>query len=86
MRKSVTQIGPVHLSGVEDGRDKGALSDEERIMLSAGDRLESRRQVQNPERLGLHRRLCLRALLFAAGQLERGGYRTEIRHSIALLQ
>ena len=48
----VTQIGLVHLSGVEDGRDKGALSDEERIMLSAGDRLESRRQVQNLERLG----------------------------------
>ncbi len=71
----VAQIGLVHLSGVEDGRDKGALSDEERIMLSEGDRLESRRQVQTWN-AWLHRRLCLRALLFAAGQLERGGYRT----------
>ncbi|MGO2568659.1 MAG: TIM barrel protein, partial [Serratia proteamaculans] len=45
-------IGLVHLSGVEDARDKSALSDEERIMLSDRDRLESKKQVQNLESLG----------------------------------
>lgn len=45
-------IGLVRLSGVEDARIKSALSDEERIMLSDQDRLESIKQVQNLERLG----------------------------------
>lgn len=47
-------IGLVHLSGVEDLRAKSALSDEERIMLSDKDRLESKKQVQDLELSLIH--------------------------------
>ena len=82
----VTQIGLVHLSGVEDGRDKGALSDEERIMLSAGDRLESRRQVQNLERLGYTGVYAFEPFSSQLDSWSEADIEREIRHSIALLQ
>ncbi|CAI0987400.1 Predicted sugar epimerase [Serratia entomophila] len=82
----VAQIGLVHLSGVEDGRAKDSLSDEERIMLSERDRLESRRQVQNLERLGY---TGIYAFEPFSSQLEgwsEADIEREIRQSIALLQ
>ncbi|MCP1064886.1 hypothetical protein M5G07_02290 [Serratia symbiotica] len=44
-------IGMVRLSRVEDVLIKSVLSEEERIMLSDLDRLESIKQMQNLERL-----------------------------------
>lgn len=82
----VAQIGLVHLSGVEDGRDKGALSDEERIMLSEGDRLESRRQVQNLERLGYTGVYAFEPFSSQLDGWSEADIEREIRQSIALLQ
>ena len=48
----VNHIGLVHLSGVTDTRPVAALTDEERIMLSAEDRLQSKQQVQRLEEMG----------------------------------
>ncbi|SVK47159.1 Predicted sugar epimerase [Acinetobacter baumannii] len=82
----VAQIGLVHLSGVEDGRDQSALSDEERIMLSEGDRLESRRQVQNLERLGYIGVYAFEPFSSQLGRWSEADIEREIRQSIALLQ
>jgi 2-keto-myo-inositol isomerase len=82
----VAQIGLVHLSGVEDGRDKSALSDEERIMLSEGDRLESRRQVQNLERLGYTGVYAFEPFSSQLDRWSEADIEREIRQSIALLQ
>ncbi len=48
----VNHIGLVHLSGVTDTRPVADLTDEERIMLSAEDRLQSKQQVQRLEERG----------------------------------
>lgn len=48
----VKNIGLVHLSGVTDSRPTPQLTDEERIMLSADDRLKSKQQVQRLEAQG----------------------------------
>ncbi|MTD09122.1 TIM barrel protein [Serratia sp. YC16] len=82
----VAQIGLVHLSGVEDAREKGALSDEERIMLSEGDRLESRRQVQNLERLGYAGIYAFEPFSSQLDSWSEADIEREIRQSIALLQ
>ncbi len=82
----MAQIGLVHLSGVEDGRDKGTLSDEERIMLSEGDRLESRRQVQNLERLGYTGVYAFEPFSSQLDSWSEADIEREIRQSIALLQ
>lgn len=48
----ITQIGLVHLSGVTDTRATHLLTDEERIMLSEGDLLKSKEQVNRLEQMG----------------------------------
>lgn len=48
----IQQIGLVHLSGVTDPRPVSQLTDEERIMLSADDRLRSKQQVERLEKMG----------------------------------
>lgn len=48
----IQQIGLVHLSGVTDPRPTQQLTDEQRIMLNAADRLKSREQVARLEALG----------------------------------
>ncbi|CNE50112.1 TIM barrel protein [Yersinia kristensenii] len=48
----INTIGLVHLSGVEEARLKHTLTDEDRIMLSEQDKLNSKQQVANLERLG----------------------------------
>jgi len=45
-------IGLVHLSGVEDGRIKATLNDEERVMLTTLDRMKNVEQVKRLEKLG----------------------------------
>lgn len=82
----VEQIGLVHLSGVEDPRIKGALSDEERIMLSDKDRLASVIQVQNLERLGYQGIYSFEPFSSQLNTWTEGDIEREIRQSIALLQ
>lgn len=82
----VEEIGLVHLSGVEDPRVKGALSDEERIMLSNKDRLASVAQVQNLERLGYQGVYAFEPFSSQLNTWTEGDIEREIRQSIALLQ
>ncbi|WP_431224606.1 TIM barrel protein [Serratia sp. L9] len=82
----VENIGLVHLSGVEDPRVKGALTDEQRIMLSNKDRLASRNQVQNLERLGYQGIYSFEPFSSQLNQWTEGDIEREIRQSIALLQ
>jgi 2-keto-myo-inositol isomerase len=79
-------IGLVHLSGVEDARSKSALSDEERIMLSQQDRLESKKQVQNLERLGYTGIYAFEPFSSQLDSWTEADIEREIRQSIALLQ
>ncbi|CAI1102919.1 TIM barrel protein [Serratia proteamaculans] len=79
-------IGLAHLSGVEDARDKSALSDEERIMLSDRDRLESKKQVQNLERLGYTGIYAFEPFSSQLDGWTEADIEREIRQSIALLQ
>jgi 2-keto-myo-inositol isomerase len=79
-------IGLVHLSGVEDARDKSALSDEERIMLSDRDRLESKKQVQNLESLGYTGIYAFEPFSSQLDSWTEADIEREIRQSIALLQ
>jgi 2-keto-myo-inositol isomerase len=79
-------IGLVHLSGVEDRRAKSALSDEERIMLSDKDRLESKKQVQDLERLGYTGIYAFEPFSSQLDSWTAADIEREIRQSIALLQ
>lgn len=79
-------IGLVHLSGVEDLRAKSALSDEERIMLSDKDRLESKNQVQDLERLGYTGIYAFEPFSSQLDSWTAADIEREIRQSIALLQ
>ena len=49
---NVHEIGLVHLSGVTDTRPAAELTDEERIMLSADDKLQTKQQVARLEEMG----------------------------------
>ncbi|TQI77773.1 2-keto-myo-inositol isomerase [Serratia fonticola] len=82
----VEQIGLVHLSGVADPLIKGALTDEERIMLSDKDRLASRAQVQNLERLGYRGIYAFEPFSSQLNKWTEGDIEREIHQSIALLQ
>lgn len=82
----VEQIGLVHLSGVEDLRVKGTLSDEERLMLSDKDRLASVAQVQNLERLGYRGIYAFEPFSSQLDSWTENDIEREIRQSIALLQ
>ena len=82
----VNSIGLVHLSGVEDTRPTEQLTDEERIMLSDGDVLNSVAQVQRLERMGYRGIYAFEPFSsmmdsWSAAEIER-----EIRQSIAFLQ
>jgi len=82
----VNQIGLVHLSGVEDTRPTAALTDEERIMLSDRDVLNSVAQVKRLEMLGYK---GIYAFEPFSSELEKWGAKEierEIRQSIELLQ
>lgn len=82
----VDQIGLVHLSGVEDPMLKGGLSDEQRIMLSDKDRLKSKAQVLNLERLGYRGLYAFEPFSSQLDTWTEQDIEREIRQSIALLQ
>ncbi len=82
----VNRIGLVHLSGVEDTRPTAELTDEERIMLSDRDVLNSVAQVKRLEMLGYK---GIYAFEPFSSELEKWGAKEierEIRRSIELLQ
>jgi len=82
----VQQIGLVHLSGVEDMRPTAALTDEERIMLSDRDVLNSVAQVKRLEMLGYKGVYAFEPFSTELESWSASDIEREIRHSIALLQ
>ncbi|MFS2221735.1 TIM barrel protein [Pantoea sp. B65] len=82
----INAIGLVHLSGVEDSRPTAQLTDEERIMLSHGDLLNSVAQVQRLERLGYTGIYAFEPFSSLLDSWSEADIEREIRQSIALLQ
>lgn len=82
----VKRIGLVHLSGVEDPRPTHQLTDEERIMLSEGDVLQSVAQVKRLEALGYRGLYAFEPFASSMDSWRTEDIEREIRQSIALLQ
>ncbi|AJJ11916.1 xylose isomerase-like TIM barrel family protein [Yersinia rohdei] len=82
----VNTIGLVHLSGVEEARLKSTLTDEDRIMLSEQDKLQSKQQVENLERLGYQGIYAFEPFSSQLTTWSEADIEREIRHSIAYLQ
>ncbi|MBS0968014.1 inosose isomerase [Chimaeribacter arupi] len=83
---AMESIGLVHLSGVEDPRDKSLLTDEERIMLSQGDLLKSKQQVDNLERLGYQGIYSFEPFSSVLENWQEADIEREIKQSMALIQ
>ncbi|WP_419963194.1 TIM barrel protein [Pantoea vagans] len=79
------QIGLVHLSGVTDPRPVSELTDEERIMLSADDRLRSKQQVERLEKMGYTGLYAFEPFSSVMNSWQEADISREIRHSIQLL-
>lgn len=82
----VNTIGLVHLSGVEETRLKSTLTDEDRIMLSEKDKLNSKQQVNNLERLGYQGIYAFEPFSSQLNTWSEADIEREIRQSIAYLQ
>ncbi|ORM56024.1 inosose isomerase [Pantoea conspicua] len=81
----VQQIGLVHLSGVTDPRPVAQLTDEERIMLSADDRLRSKQQVERLEKMGYTGLYAFEPFSSMMNDWQDADIIREIRNSIHLL-
>lgn len=81
----VQQIGLVHLSGVTDPRPVAQLTDEERIMLSADDRLRSKQQVERLEKMGYTGLYAFEPFSSVMNDWQEADIIREIRDSIQLL-
>ncbi|UIL54789.1 MULTISPECIES: TIM barrel protein [Pantoea] len=81
----VQQIGLVHLSGVTDPRPVAQLTDEERIMLSADDRLRSKQQVEQLEKRGYTGLYAFEPFSSVMNNWQEEEIAREIRNSIHLL-
>ncbi|MGP2467621.1 TIM barrel protein [Yersinia sp. 2540 StPb PI] len=82
----VNIIGLVHLSGVEENRLKSTLTDEDRIMLSEQDKLNSKQQVANLERLGYQGIYAFEPFSSQLNIWSEADIEREIRQSMAYLQ
>lgn len=82
----VHQIGLVHLSGVEDMRPTAELTDEERIMLSSKDVLNSVAQVKRLEEQGYKGIYAFEPFSSQLSGWTEADIEREVRQSIALLQ
>lgn len=82
----VNQIGLVHLSGVEDTRPTAELTDEERIMLSDHDVLNSVAQVKRLEMLGYKGVYAFEPFSSELNRWTPTEIERQIRFSIELLQ
>jgi 2-keto-myo-inositol isomerase len=83
---AMESIGLVHLSGVEDPRDKSRLTDEERIMLSGRDLLKNKQQVDNLERLGYQGLYSFEPFSSVLETWQEADIEREIKQSMALIQ
>ena len=81
----IQQIGLVHLSGVTDPRPVNQLTDEERIMLSAEDRLRSKQQVERLEKMGYTGLYAFEPFSSVMNSWQEADIAREIRDSIQLL-
>ncbi|MBE5683603.1 TIM barrel protein [Pantoea agglomerans] len=81
----IQQIGLVHLSGVTDPRPVNQLTDEERIMLSAEDRLRSKQQVERLEKMGYTGLYAFEPFSSVMNSWQDADIAREIRDSIQLL-
>lgn len=81
----IQQIGLVHLSGVTDSRPVSQLTDEERIMLSADDRLHSKQQVERLEKMGYSGLYAFEPFSSVMESWQEADITREIRDSIQLL-
>jgi len=81
----IQQIGLVHLSGVTDPRPVDQLTDEERIMLSADDRLRSKQQVERLEKMGYTGLYAFEPFSSVMNSWQEADIAREIRDSIQLL-
>ena len=82
----INRIGLVHLSGVEDPRPVAKLTDEERIMLSDSDLLNSVTQVRRLEQMGYRGVYAFEPFSSELAQWSEADIEREIRQSIELLQ
>ncbi len=82
----INGIGLVHLSGVEDTRPKAQLTDEERIMLSEKDVLESVAQVHRLEKMGYRGIYAFEPFSSTLANWNEADIEREIQRSIQLLQ
>jgi len=82
---NIQQIGLVHLSGVTDPRAVSQLTDEERIMLSADDRLRSKQQVERLEKMGYTGLYAFEPFSSVMNSWQEADITREIRDSIQLL-
>ncbi|WP_338560055.1 TIM barrel protein [Erwinia sp. E_sp_B04_7] len=85
-RIDINAIGLIHLSGVEDSRPTSELTDEERIMLTEGDLLNTATQVQRLERMGYRGIYAFEPFSSVMDNWNAADIEREIRRSIALLQ
>jgi len=81
----IQQIGLVHLSGVTDPRPVSELTDEERIMLTADDRLRSKEQVERLEKMGYTGLYAFEPFSSVMNSWQEADITREIRNSIQLL-
>ncbi|EEP93232.1 TIM barrel protein [Yersinia kristensenii] len=82
----INTIGLVHLSGVEEARLKHTLTDEDRIMLSEQDKLNSKQQVDNLERLGYQGIYAFEPFSSQLNTWSKADIEREIHQSIVYLQ
>lgn len=83
---NVDRIGLVHLSGVEDSRPVEDLTDEERIMLTPKDVLQSKEQTANLERLGYKGLYSFEPFASSLGGWDAQEMKRQVLDSISLLQ
>jgi 2-keto-myo-inositol isomerase len=86
LEMDINHIGLVHLSGVEDTRPTAQLTDEERIMLSDRDVLNSVAQVKRLEMLGYKGVYAFEPFSSELETWKPAEIERQIRYSIELLQ
>ncbi len=82
----MAEIGLVHLSGVEDTRPRETLTDNERIMLTPKDQLQSCEQVKNLEARGYQGVYAFEPFSPELANWSEDDIRREIEQSIDLIQ
>ena len=82
----IDAIGLVHLSGVEDTRPREELTDDERIMLTPRDRLQTCEQVKNLEARGYQGIYAFEPFAPELANWREDDIRREVEQSIALIQ